>query len=84
MLFGYPVEMLCTYQYSLVSLMPGQLTFSTSFYLKLTPTGLLMSLGDSGSPELDTRQTRARPTSLRSSDRSSLLRYMGLRERSDH
>jgi hypothetical protein len=23
MLFGYPVEMLCTYQYSLVSLMPG-------------------------------------------------------------
>lgn len=23
MLFGYPVEMLCTYQYSLVSLIPG-------------------------------------------------------------
>lgn len=24
MLFGYPVEMLCTYQYSLVSLIPGE------------------------------------------------------------
>ena len=24
MLFGYPVEMLCTYQYSLVSLIPGK------------------------------------------------------------
>lgn len=24
MLFGYPVEMLCTYQYSLVSLVPGR------------------------------------------------------------
>ncbi|ORY31584.1 transport protein Avl9-domain-containing protein [Naematelia encephala] len=62
MLYGYPVEMLCTYQYSLVSLIPG----------------LLMSLKDSGSPELDSRGKRVRPTSLRSSDRSSLLRYMGL------
>lgn len=25
MLFGYPVEMLCTYQYSLVSLIPGEM-----------------------------------------------------------
>lgn len=25
MLYGYPVEMLCTYQYSLVSLVPGEL-----------------------------------------------------------
>lgn len=24
MLFGYPVEMLCNYQYSLVSLIPGE------------------------------------------------------------
>ncbi|EIW72030.1 hypothetical protein TREMEDRAFT_26165 [Tremella mesenterica DSM 1558] len=62
MLFGYPVEMLCTYQYSLVSLMPG----------------LLLNLRDSGAPELDYRTSRVRPTSLRSSDRSSLLRYMGL------
>ncbi|GFZ51075.1 Late secretory pathway protein avl9 [Saitozyma sp. JCM 24511] len=62
LLYGYPVEMLCTYQYSLVSLMPG----------------LLLSLRDSGSPELDYRTKRARPTSLKSSDRESLLRYMGL------
>ena len=46
----------------------------------LTVSGLLMSLRDSGSPELDVRPGRNRPTSLRSSDRSSLLRYMGLRE----
>jgi hypothetical protein len=26
MLYGYPVEMLCTYQYSLVSLVPGEST----------------------------------------------------------
>ncbi|WWC91958.1 uncharacterized protein L201_006911 [Kwoniella dendrophila CBS 6074] len=62
MLYGYPVEKLCTYQYSLVSLIPG----------------LLMSLRDSGSPDLDAKKTRVRPTSLRTSDRSSLLRYMGL------
>ncbi|KAL7424505.1 hypothetical protein Q5752_000189 [Cryptotrichosporon argae] len=62
MLFGYPVEKLCTYQYSLVSLMPG----------------LLMSLRDSGDPRLDARATRTRPTSLRTSDRASLMRYMGL------
>lgn len=64
MLFGYPVEMLCTYQYSLVSLVPG----------------LLMNLRDCGSPMLDARTYRTRPTSLRTSDRASLLRYMGLRE----
>ncbi|KLT44676.1 hypothetical protein CC85DRAFT_242154 [Cutaneotrichosporon oleaginosum] len=62
MLFGYPVEMLCTYQYSLVSLVPG----------------LLMNLRDCGSPMLDARTQRTRPTSLRTSDRASLLRYMGL------
>ncbi|WVF67348.1 hypothetical protein IAT40_002103 [Kwoniella sp. CBS 6097] len=62
MLYGYPVEKLCTYQYSLVSLIPG----------------LLMSLRDSGAPDLDAKKTRVRPTSLRTSDRSSLLRYMGL------
>ncbi|WRT69977.1 uncharacterized protein IL334_006970 [Kwoniella shivajii] len=62
MLYGYPVEKLCTYQYSLVSLIPG----------------LLMSLKDCGAPDLDVKKTRVRPTSLRTSDRSSLLRYMGL------
>jgi hypothetical protein len=64
MLFGYPVEMLCTYQYTLVSLVPG----------------LLMALKDCGAPGLDLSKQRVRPTSLRTSDRASLLRYMGLRE----
>lgn len=64
MLYGYPVEKLCTYQYSLVSLIPG----------------LLLSLQDCGSPNLRKKHKRERPTSLRSSDRTSLLRYMGLRE----
>ncbi|KAG7553558.1 hypothetical protein FFLO_02990 [Filobasidium floriforme] len=63
MLYGYPVERLCTYQYSLISLMPG----------------LLMNLADAGGPDLDFRSEKAkRPTSLRTSDRNSLLRYMGL------
>nr|ODN81349.1 hypothetical protein L203_05604 [Cryptococcus depauperatus CBS 7841] len=62
MLYGYPVEKLCTYQYSLVSLIPG----------------LLLNLRESGSPNLDYKSSRVRPTSLRTSDRSSLLRYMGL------
>lgn len=42
--------------------------------------GLLMNLRDAGKPELDMKAPRVRPTSLRSSDRGSLLRYMGLRE----
>ncbi|WVO21733.1 uncharacterized protein IAS62_003045 [Cryptococcus decagattii] len=62
MLFGYPVEKLCTYQYSLVSLIPG----------------LLLNLRDSGSPALDQKTSKVRPTSLRTSDRTSLLRFMGL------
>ncbi|KIR51864.1 cytoplasmic protein [Cryptococcus gattii Ru294] len=62
MLFGYPVEKLCTYQYSLVSLVPG----------------LLLNLRDSGSPALDQKTSKVRPTSLRTSDRTSLLRFMGL------
>ena len=39
-----------------------------------------MNLRDSGDPDLDLKAPRVRPTSLRSSDRGSLLRYMGLRE----
>ncbi|ODN95301.1 hypothetical protein L198_04694 [Cryptococcus wingfieldii CBS 7118] len=62
MLFGYPVDKLCTYQYSLVSLIPG----------------LLMDLYESGRPELEKEMKKARPTSLRTSDRASLLRFMGL------
>lgn len=82
MLFGYPVEKLCTYQYSLLSLMPGKLRKSRRCFLplKLTLSGLLLELQDSGSPDLDIKKKRARPTSFKSSDRRSLLRYMGLRE----
>lgn len=63
MFFGYPVERLCTYQYSLISLVPD----------------LLFNLGDAGSPILD-KQTakRKRPESLKTSDRKSLMQFMGL------
>lgn len=63
MFFGYPVERLCTYQYSLISLVPD----------------LLLHLEDSGSRTLD-RQTakRKRADSLKTSDRKSLMRFMGL------
>ncbi|KAL9940655.1 hypothetical protein V8E36_000143 [Tilletia maclaganii] len=63
MFYGYPIEQLCTQQYSLVSLIPG----------------LLASLQDAGLPVLDTRTaTRAQAESLRTSDRKSLLRYLGM------
>lgn len=43
------------------------------------PLGLLFNLADAGEPSLDFRTRKAkRPTSLRTSDRNSLLRYMGL------
>jgi hypothetical protein len=42
-----------------------------------------MNLKECGSADLDYRSTRTRPTSLRTSDRASLLRYMGLRKLSD-
>lgn len=63
MFYGHPVERLCTYQYSLISLLPG----------------LLQTLDDCGSPPLASRApTLARPTSLRTSDRKSLMAYTGL------
>ncbi|EGG13046.1 uncharacterized protein MELLADRAFT_87009 [Melampsora larici-populina 98AG31] len=63
MFYGHPVESLCTYQYSLVSLLPC----------------LLVNLEDSGSPMLAERaQHMSRPSSLQTSDRQSLLRYFGL------
>ncbi|TDL17234.1 hypothetical protein BD410DRAFT_730247 [Rickenella mellea] len=63
MFYGHPVEKLCTYQYSLISLIPG----------------LLQTLDDCGSPPLASRApTLERPTSLRTSDRKSLLAYLGL------
>lgn len=63
MFFGHPVERLCTYQYSLVSLVPG----------------LLLALEDCGAPELASRApTLKRATEFKSSDRQSLLKFMGL------
>ncbi|ORY89037.1 transport protein Avl9-domain-containing protein [Leucosporidium creatinivorum] len=58
-----PVESLCTFQYSLVALVPA----------------LLMHLDDAASPELDERSKNVtQPTSLRTSDKASLIRYLGL------
>lgn len=83
LLFGYPVETLCTYQYSLISLMPGELLvrwFSLACLIQLRSLpGLLMNVADCGDPSLDFRSTASRRAStLRTSDRNSLLRYMGL------
>uniref|UniRef100_V5ESD1 Transport protein Avl9 n=2 Tax=Kalmanozyma brasiliensis (strain GHG001) TaxID=1365824 RepID=V5ESD1_KALBG len=63
MFFGYPVEQLCNYQYSLVSLIPG----------------LLLNLQDAGDPNLHTRAGQVeKADSLRSSDRKSLLKFLGM------
>ncbi|KAI0770101.1 transport protein Avl9-domain-containing protein [Fomes fomentarius] len=63
MFFGHPVERLCTYQYSLVTLIPG----------------LLQNLDDCGSPPLAYRaQSLSRPTSLKTSDPKSMMAFMGL------
>ncbi|KAG0237117.1 late secretory pathway protein avl9 [Actinomortierella wolfii] len=63
--FGYPVETLCTYQYSLISLIPG----------------LLKALQDTGSPVLDSEdqyiQTMAK-TPRHSTDKQQLFKYLGL------
>ncbi|KOS45436.1 hypothetical protein ACN38_g3641 [Penicillium nordicum] len=61
--FGSRCERLCMIQFSLISLIPG----------------LIHSLQDCADPAFDTySQTVEKPTSLKTSDRSSLLAYMGL------
>ncbi|KAK3836768.1 MAG: transport protein Avl9-domain-containing protein [Linnemannia gamsii] len=63
--FGYPVETLCTYQYSLMSLIPG----------------LLKSLQDTGSPLLDSQAEYMRSmskTPAHSTDKLELFKYLGL------
>lgn len=63
MFYGHPVEKLCTYQYSLISLLPG----------------LLQTLRDCGSPPLASRAlTLTKPNSLKTSDRRSMMAYIGL------
>lgn len=63
MFFGYPVERLCVYEYTLVSLIPG----------------LLLSLSDCSSPELDYTKRHHLKTAedVKTSDRHSLLRFCG-------
>ncbi|KAJ2985245.1 hypothetical protein NUW58_g5639 [Xylaria curta] len=61
--FGSRCERLCMMQFSLISLIPG----------------LLRSLQDCAGPDMNSYEQRLRqPTSLRTSDRNSLLAYMGL------
>lgn len=61
--FGSRCDRLCMVQFSLISLIPG----------------LLRSLQDCADPELDNNEKKlSRPTSLQSSNRSSLLSFMGL------
>ncbi|KAI1118725.1 transport protein Avl9-domain-containing protein [Nemania sp. NC0429] len=61
--FGSRCERLCMMQFSLISLIPG----------------LLRNLQDSAGPDMNSYEAQlARPTSLRTSDRNSLLAYMGL------
>ncbi|KAG0212691.1 late secretory pathway protein avl9 [Mortierella sp. NVP41] len=63
--FGYPVETLCTYQYSLMSLVPG----------------LLKSLQDTGSPLLDSQEEYMRSmskTPAHSTEKQELFKYLGL------
>ncbi|KAL0076098.1 transport protein Avl9-domain-containing protein [Phycomyces blakesleeanus] len=63
--YGYPVEILCTFQYSLISLIPG----------------LLRCLQDAGAPDLDTAESTLEITEARelaNGTKESLLRYMGL------
>ncbi|KAI5921653.1 transport protein Avl9-domain-containing protein [Camillea tinctor] len=61
--FGSRCERLCMMQFSLISLIPG----------------LLRNLQDCAGPELNNYEKNlTKPTSLRTSDRNSLLAYMGL------
>ncbi|KAH7313070.1 cytoplasm protein [Rhexocercosporidium sp. MPI-PUGE-AT-0058] len=61
--FGSRCERLCMMQFSLISLIPG----------------LIRNLQDCADPELDAYERHlTKPTSLKTSDRSSLLSYMGL------
>ncbi|KAM5362005.1 hypothetical protein ACJZ2D_012755 [Fusarium nematophilum] len=61
--FGSRCDRLCMMQFSLLSLIPG----------------LIRNLQDSADPDLNSyEKSLTKPTSLRTSDRNSLLSYMGL------
>ena len=81
MFFGHPLERLCTYQYSLVTMMPGEVHPSvfTAATLLTHGVGLMQHLEDCGSPPLATRApTLTRPTSLKTSNHKSMMTYLGL------
>ena len=81
MFSGHPVERLCTYQYSLISLIPGSYSLGPhdASYISRQLLGLLQTLEDCGSPPLAARApTLTRPASLRTSDRRSMMAYAGL------
>lgn len=78
------MERLCTFQYSLISLIPGEQTSVATFhwiYHLIYVIGLLRTLQDSGDPSLDTSSERLQLTEakvLSSGNKASLLKYMGL------
>lgn len=82
--YGYPVECLCTFEYSLISLVPGEhcIVWCWQHYTEIGwEIGLLRSLQDSGAPDLDTTSQFLRttePKELSGGDKDSLLRFMGL------
>jgi hypothetical protein len=82
MFYGYPVEKLCTYQYSLISLLPGTSQYFQHLLMVIYmthPSGMLQTLDDCGSPPLAARApTLSRPTSLKTSDHKSMMAFMGL------
>lgn len=83
--YGYPVECLCTFEYSLISLVPGEYSAMGCRWhitdIWRWEVGLLRSLQDSGEPDLDTTSQFLRttePKELSNGDKESLLRFMGL------
>ena len=80
MFYGHPLERLCTYQYSLVTLMPGEtLSLNVSLLGLTLVVGLLQNLDDCGSPPLAARApTLTRPSSLKTSNHKSMMAYLGL------
>ncbi|RUP41883.1 AVL9/DENND6 domain-containing protein, partial [Jimgerdemannia flammicorona] len=77
--YGYPVERLCTFQYSVARIRSRSSVSDQLAVRKLPQTCIGNS--DSGAPELDTSRGHLRLTEareLKSGGKQSLLSYMGL------
>ncbi|RUS29081.1 transport protein Avl9-domain-containing protein, partial [Jimgerdemannia flammicorona] len=77
--YGYPVERLCTFQYSVARIRSRSSVSDQLAVRKLPQTCIGNS--DSGAPELDTSRGHLRLTEareLKSGGKQSLLNYMGL------